>query len=174
MMIIALFTNSCVHTNDAAPDKELKGTLFQHNAFGFSLTVPADWDNSLTETMNNLPIELVSKNRAVNNFSANIAILGTKHAGTRVMGDILAEYKKGVTSQFPGVTFLNDTIYTVQNVEIGKVIYTGELFGNLLKFKELLFIRGNNDIQIVFTDFESEFDSRTEFTDVESSLAFIE
>ena len=46
------------------------------------------------------------------------------------------------------------------------------MLGNDLKFKELLFMRNKKDVQIVFTDLENSFDTRTEFVTSENSLTF--
>ncbi|MHC4950907.1 MAG: hypothetical protein ACYTEU_07980 [Planctomycetota bacterium] len=119
-------------------------------------------------------LDVVSRNVPQDNFSANIVVLNTTHSGPTSMSDVIEWYKNGILSTYPEAIFYSDTVTTVKNVEVGMVLYSINISGSLIKTRELLFIRYNRDVQIIFTDLDSYFDSRTEFEETAASLDFFD
>jgi hypothetical protein len=168
--ILTLF-QGCV-TDDKTPSKEIVGNTFKQNDLKFSIDLPAGWQNTMDEQTGGIKTEVISRNVEQGNFRANIVVAATPGSGTQSMSDVLSFYKSETIKVFPGFQFLLDTVLIIDNVEVGKVIYKGNMFGLDLKFKELLFMRSNSDVQIIFTDLELYFDNRVEFINTESSLKF--
>ncbi len=163
---------SCVVGNDSEPNKEIKNSVFYHNQLGFSIHLPPNWKHTLDQEVTGIRTEFITMNEPENGFSANVLAIKTKHSGTSDMNVVLANFKQELGQKFPGANFISEAVFERDGVQVAKLIYSGDYFGNILVFKELLFIRKGMDIQVVFTDHSSTFDTRTEFTQIEESLSF--
>ncbi len=171
ILMFTMLLGGCL-TDDETPSKEIKGNTFHQNDLDFSLELPGDWTNKLNDEVSGQKAEVTSKNALQENFAANIVVMATPTSGMTSMTQIISWYKTQTSMAFPGVEFLVDTVLVVDGVEVGKVVYQGDLFGSSLKFKELLFIRNGMDVQAVFTDLKKYFDTREEFVISEKTLKF--
>ncbi len=173
LIFLTLILAGCLSSPDNSKPKEIKNSIYYQYDAKFSLSLPPAWDSKLDQKFGDMLIDLVSKNTPRENFSANVTVIISHHSGTSDIPKVINMIKEDASQSMPGISFLSDTVFVKNGVTLGTMLYQGNYIGIDLKFKQLVFVRNNLDIQIEFTDLEKYFDANTEFTDIENSLSFL-
>ena len=179
--ILALFLASCsvdsdTNTLSGGGDNAIVDGMYVENGLGFECVIPSGWETELNTSIQGVSVDFVAKNSPENNFAANVLCVTSAHSGTTDMTESLEYYVSMIKENpnFSSLEIISSNVQTIDGIEVGRVEYSCSSNGYSITCRELLFIRGNTDVQIAFTDLQTTFNDRTEFDAVENSLSFLE
>lgn len=150
--------------------RTISGGQYDNTAIGLSMTFPSSWQITPDYAFGNGKADILALSPPVGGFSPNVSVILGVHSGPSTMAEIIPPLKSELEKSLSDLSAYSDTIYAIDGKEVGEIQFETSVNGNLLHYRQMLFINKNRQVLLTFTDRADGFPLNQDFISIKESI----